>query len=265
LKAPKTNNNIQIDKLREYIKRIIRNGEDINDEFRIQDYKELFVKSKNKSTQNLYICILNKYFRYNKISEINVNDIKKSILHLNNTSRRNVIRIILTLLNWITKNNYYDFSSTIKEIKSSTKEFMKKKVINNLIALNENDLEILFNYETSNIIHKQTIDKFLIQCYIGQRYSDLCKIKKNMIFLYDKPENNIYGHIELTSRKTRTYTKIPIHKRLYMLLERNKYEIRIQSLFAYIRTLRNALKTVFSENVTNGRLLLSLSTIFEKW
>jgi len=221
------NNNMLIEtkQLQTFIKHLIR-GENVIGQVNIGFYRELYYNTKTTNSRTSIKYTLEKYFNFKYVADININSIMQTFKKYNTTTKKNSIAKIRAFCNWLKKSKIVDITEILEPLFEYNRKLKINKQKNHLIALTEPELEILFNAEPKKHLHKVVLDNFLIQCYTGQRHSDLIKINKNNIELLKEPINGIYGYISLVSKKTKTYVKIPIHKRLFELLERNNFRAR---------------------------------------
>jgi len=105
--------------------------------------------------------------------------------------------------------------------------------------LNENELELVFNFKTSNKALENTRRLFLIGATTGLRVSDLMKIKTF---------NIANGMIELTTIKTSQNIIIPINPRVKDFIE----EIKPLAHPVFNRNLKKLFKAIGLNEITKG-------------
>jgi integrase len=140
---------------------------------------------------------------------------------LTNSSAIKILVILKTMLNQATNkgyNNDYTFLKAFAEVK-------KKIKVNNedyIVALNEDEFELIQNYVPSTKKLEKVKDLFLLQIFMGVRISDLKTITLDNI---DK--NNKLIHIY--QKKTKDYLSIPIHEKIEKILNKYPDELPILS------------------------------------
>jgi integrase len=122
-----------------------------------------------------------------------------------------------------------------------------------MIALNQDELSKIEDYEPETLSLQQTKDCFLIQVYTGLRYSDLANLRKQN---FDASSMVI----QITTIKTEGKLRIPIGKKLFEILERIDWELPIISNQKYNDNIKDLCKgagidtsTTIVEYRGNGR------------
>jgi integrase len=245
----KENSVINISELRQFLRSMII-GETI-DNFDVQKYINIFLQSKNASTRRVYWLSLNRYFSIKNFQELDCKQLFRRIQSYSNTVEtvKNVLVIIITFLNWLKNNNYYNADCHTDILKKYKKSLKLNKQKNHLVALTESELDLLYNANIENNYLQHILDSFLIQCYTGQRISDRNKINKNNIELLQEPTNNIYGYISLVSKKTKTYVKIPIFQKTFELLRRNNFRLHKAFVSTENKAIREACRLAGLTNI----------------
>lgn len=111
---------------------------------------------------------------------------------LNNTAHKN-ISFLKTFLIWANNNNYCN--------NTSYKNFEAKWEANEIIFLNKNELDTLYNLKLEDERLSRVRDTFVFQCYTGARYSDIQKITREDI------KGSVWHY---RSQKTRQIIEVPL-------------------------------------------------------
>ena len=114
------------------------------------------------------------------------------------------------------------------------RDFTIKRAKTTQIALDEEEIDQLYNYDFSKIPRLEFIvDWFLVACFSSMRYSDFTNISKSNII---KIEDDFY--IEKVTQKTAEEVYIPINENLFSILEKYDYQspkITSQKFNKYIK------------------------------
>ncbi|MCF8369437.1 MAG: site-specific integrase [Bacteroidales bacterium] len=140
-------------------------------------------------------------------------------LKLLNNSFGKYIKTLKTFLYWATEKGYNSFS-----------DYKKFKTINEPtepIPLTLSELKLIEN-ESLNESLTKVRDIFLIECYSGLRFSDIQQLT---------PENIKGDYIHLKTQKTDQTLKLPISKRLNIILE--KYQKNFEKDGSFIPKISN--------------------------
>lgn len=123
--------------------------------------------------------------------------------YFNNTTNR-TIKLLKTFL-------AYSYDKGLHNNIAYQKVKIKNEDIHDNIALTENELKLLEDLTDAPPSLLNARDLFLVLCYTSLRVSDLPKLNGNQIRK---------GFIYITVKKTKQSIKIPVHKRLFTLLEK---------------------------------------------
>lgn len=132
--------------------------------------------------------------------------------NLTNNSAKKLLKHFKTFWNSLNEDsipNYHKISKFINqaqnEIKSSNNDF--------IVALSQEELNLIQEYKSDNIRLMKVRDLFLLQTYLGVRISDLINIKPSNI---DRKN----GVIHINMIKTKDYISIPIFKKVEAILDK---------------------------------------------
>lgn len=118
------------------------------------------------------------------------------------------LKFLKTYWSWVFKKNKKDRSG-YDNWSYSNREADK-------IALSEEDLELLENYNPVSKYEEEVVDTFLIGCYSGQRFSDYSLFRSSDI------RNNMLVKV---AEKTTNISYIPLHPKLKVKLEKYNYNV----------------------------------------
>lgn len=98
------------------------------------------------------------------------------------------------------------------------------------VFLSFHELEKIKKIQTLNQDWNTAKDWLIIGCYVGQRASDLFRMKKEMIYTKTDSAGNSFRFLEIKQQKTGEKVVIPLHDEVEKILE--KYDGKFPPLFA---------------------------------
>mgnify|MGYP000274193314 CR=1 FL=1 len=186
-----------------------------------------FYKNSNKQlstgTKKQYTTLKNKLIKYENtkaiklyvkdINELFKNNFENYCIEQNystNTIARN-LKAIKTICNYA-KRNGVETSLQLDSLKIASERV-------NSIYLTFDDLNKIENIEPHKLTESLNNAKewLIISCYVGQRVSDFMPFTDKMIRIEDGK-----SLIEFTQKKTNKIMTVPLHKKVFEILEKNK-------------------------------------------
>ena len=183
----------------------------------IQDYLKDCQKFANKTrlTKKQHLTHLTDFMGNRSISDLNSQIVKGYQKEVNQLNREvatlnGYIKDAKAFFKWLFENEHttVNFGTYLK------KHTIKEKQV---IALTDNEFEVLENAELKSDRLQRVVDLFLFGCYTGLRYSDIQRVNKNII--------NANNEIELRQKKTSDLIRIPLINEAIQLLEKYNYEL----------------------------------------
>lgn len=126
-------------------------------------------------------------------------------------------------------------------------DFEIKRVETTQIALTEEEIKTLYNFDFSNTPHiEEAVNIFLVGCYSGLRYSDISKLTYSHIHTLGDGTRAI--KIEAT-QKTKTPVIIPIRPELERLLTKLPFTLSNERLIDYLQIGAQMIGGTFMEEI----------------
>ena len=168
------------------------------------------IKDKKGSTANAYMTTISSFKKYLSSSNIddtfiNMNQLTiegyKEFLCAEELSVRTIntrltcIKGFLKSLSKSAKYNYDYNQNRIDLVDKLSVNISHSQQNKKQVDLNEDEISTLYNLENLSKVREETRDLFVLQCWTGQRISDLCK-------LFNKEFNVSSDMVQFTSKKT---------------------------------------------------------------
>ncbi len=142
-------------------------------------------------------------------------------------------------LSWIENKGLYQF-------KSEVKKFNVKKGIQEINALSKEEIQEIYSYNNYTESEQLIIDVFVMNCYMGLRFSDLYYLSKDNFQLLE--DNQLYYVIY--NSKTQTKIEVPVLKIVDDILKKYDYQPHVHCNQVFNRKLKDILqKHKLLENV----------------
>lgn len=133
--------------------------------------------------------------------------------NMNDNTINKRITALKTFYRYIEAKEIYSFRNDVYTFKAP-------KYDNDVISLSKSDIQALLGIQTENKTHQKVIDAFVMNCFLGLRYSDYSRLTPQN-FIKDK-DNDYTLYME--NKKTGTNISVPINQTCLTLLQ--KYEFK---------------------------------------
>ena len=189
-------------------------------------------KASSKETYDREICKFENFCNVNKLGietfeQINYDLLKKYEKHLQSEGQKSnyKISVLLKFFNIAEDHNLMDNKSNHINRWKPIKERKEKDTI----YLTESDIDKIYNTEIDDKKLEYSKDLFVLQCEIGQRYSDLTSLSNSVI------EENRASLIQM---KTGTEVTVPLTERAKNILSKYNNKLEEISNASYNRNIK---------------------------
>jgi integrase len=148
-------------------------------------------------------------------------------------------------------------ANELTTIKKDVYDFKAPSYSNDVIALTKTDIKEMINVKTENNIHRKILDILALNCFMGLRYSDFSRLKKE----YFKQDQDGDFYLELINRKTDTEVIIPLSKTALNILEKYNFDVAITTNQNFNRMIKEVLVKydLFSDTIVTKRKVNRIS------
>lgn len=133
-------------------------------------------------------------------------------------------------MKWLETNELYIF-------RRSTLEYKSSPYLNEVISLTTNDIKQLIELELTNEAEQHIIDMFILNCFLGLRFSDYMKLQPNH---FQTSKDGI--RLIFTNHKTGYTVNVPLTQRAISILNKYDYKLPKFSNQYFNKNLKSILK-----------------------
>jgi integrase len=138
--------------------------------------------------------------------------------NMNDNTINKRITALKTFYRYIESKEIYNFRNDVFQFKAA-------KYDNDVISLTKEDIKSLIGIKTNNNTYERIIDAFVMNCFLGLRYSDYSRLKpENFV----KDSDNDYS-LQMENKKTGTNVIVPINLTALALLKKYNYIVPVFS------------------------------------